>query len=95
MFSLDKWDDSAEYLVLDDVDWEYFPHKKQLLGGQREFTVFDRYTKKRTLQWGKPCIYCINGEQYLLMANGSAKCHNIMDWLRENCTFVFIENKLY
>ena len=90
MFSLDKWDSDANYLVLDDIEWKFLPHKKQLLGGQKEFTVTDRYKPKRTVQWGKPCIYCINGDQYLEMANDP-----IWAWLQENCKFVFINNKLY
>lgn len=95
LFSLDKWDSEAQYLVLDDIDWEYLPYKKHLLGAQREFTATDRYKPKRTLLWGKPCIYCINRDQYLVMVHGTTKQPTIMDWLEDNCIFVHIENKLY
>ena len=94
MFSLDNWNDDADYLVLDDINWgekgKFFPAKKMLLGGQREFTLTDKYARKRTVKWGKPCIYCMNNDNYLNMASDP-----IWAWLQENCTFIFINNKLY
>lgn len=90
MFSLDQWDSGADYLVLDDVDWKWLPSKKQLLGAQKQFTMADKYTRKRTVVWGKPSIYCMNNDNYILMTQDP-----IWAWVQGNCTLIFLENKLY
>jgi len=60
MLNLDNWVDDADYMVIDDVNWDYLPGKKELLGAQQEITLSDKYRKKQTLKWGKPCIYLCN-----------------------------------
>lgn len=90
LFSLDRWDSDAEYLILDDFDWKWLPNKKQLLGGQREFTLTDKYKGKRTVLWSKPTILCINPEQYVLMMLDDMK-----EWLNDRCIFVHLTNKLF
>jgi hypothetical protein len=90
MFSLDQWNDKADYLICDDISWKYFPSAKMLLGGQQVFTMSDKYARKRTVNWGKPCIYLMNNDNYLEMASDP-----IWAWLEINCMFVFITNKLY
>lgn len=57
-FDLGIWDDEADYIIFDDMDWKWFPYKKQFIGAQRQFVVTDKYRKKKTIHWGKPCI-CI------------------------------------
>lgn len=58
---MDTWDDAAKYIVIDDFDWTYFPCKKQIIGCQDEFTLTDKYRRKRRISgWGKPCIFIFN-----------------------------------
>lgn len=52
--------ESAEYLVVDDVEWEYFVGKKCFLGCQRNFILTEKYVKKTPIKFGKPCIYLCN-----------------------------------
>lgn len=63
MFNLDKWDDDAKYMVMDDFEWKYVPNKKQLIGCQAEVELTDKYVRKKTKKWGKPVIYLCNEDQ--------------------------------
>lgn len=54
--------DYAQYAIFDDFKWEYLPFKKQFFGAQKEFTMTDKYRKKRTVKWGKPSILIVNPE---------------------------------
>jgi hypothetical protein len=61
MTDLSTWSNDANYLVMDDFDFDFMPSKKQYFGGQREFTVSDKYVKKKTIRnWSKPLIYLCN-----------------------------------
>lgn len=61
LFDLGEWDHTAEYAVFDDwSDWSKFYFYKQFMGAQRQFTLTDKYRKKRTVRWGKPCIILAN-----------------------------------
>lgn len=65
MFNLDDWDETAEYIVFDDFEWDYFKRwKKNFFGAQKCFVLTDKYRKKITVNWGKPCIYLCNEEQH-------------------------------
>jgi len=90
-FRLDTWDDQADYVVLDDIPWEYIPAKKALLGGQREFCLSDKYRGKKTLKHGKPCILLCNPEDdpELKMKEEEKR------WFWENCKWIKLHNKLY
>jgi Geminivirus Rep catalytic domain/Geminivirus rep protein central domain len=90
-FQLDTWNDKADYTVLDDIEWQYVPAKKALFGGQREFTLSDKYRGKKTLKNGKPLIYLCNEDQdpFNLISEGEK------DWYFNNCVRIFIKNKLY
>lgn len=61
--NIDEWDPEAEYLVIDDIDYKFIPCKKGLLGAQEYVTLTDKYRKKKTLKWGKPCILLCNEDQ--------------------------------
>lgn len=63
MFNLNDWSNSAQYLVIDDFNWEFFPNKKGFWGAQDTFTLTDKYKGKRTVKWGKPMIYICNPDQ--------------------------------
>lgn len=59
-FDLGIWDNEAKYIIFDDMDWKWFPYKKQFIGAQRQFVVTDKYRKKKTINWGKACIVIWN-----------------------------------
>jgi len=89
MFNLEDWNFDAEYLVIDDIEWKFVPAKKALMGAQKVFTMTDKYKKKVTLQWGKPCIYLCNQDMDVYNS-----CDERM-WLRDNAEYVIVLNKLY
>ena len=61
LWNQDDFHDQSQYLVLDDLNIEYFPHWKPFLGAQLQFTFTDRYRPKRTVRnWGKPTIWLCN-----------------------------------
>lgn len=88
MYNLDSWDDDADYAVFDDLQggFTFFHSYKQWLGGQREFTTTDKYRHKRTVTWGKPCIYISNDRP------GAAGGVDIA-WLEGNCLIVEIREE--
>lgn len=90
-FRLDTWNDGADYVVLDDIPWEYVPAKKALLGSQREFTLSDKYRGKKTLKHGKPCIYLCNpdADPFPSMKVGDR------EWYDGNIVHVELKDKLY
>lgn len=63
MLNLDSWDDDAKYIILDDFNCDigkYLPMWKSFFGAQREFTLTDKYRKKRTVRFGKPLLWLCN-----------------------------------
>lgn len=62
MFNLDEFNQDRAYLVLDDIEFDYIPARKAFFFGQKEFTLTDKYRKKKKVIWGKPTIYCCNTE---------------------------------
>lgn len=91
MSNLDVWDPEATYLIIDDIKWEYVPNKKAFFGAQREFTLTDKYRKKRKILWGKPTIYLFNPEDNpMLNLSGDER-----NWYIGNTTFIQLNNKLY
>jgi len=63
MSDLSCFDTKASYLVADDIEFSFFPNKKQWWGAQKEFTATDKYHRKVTINWGKPLIYICNPDQ--------------------------------
>jgi len=90
-FMLDTFDERAQYMVLDDIKWEYVPAKKALFGGQKEFTLSDKYRRKRRIKWGKPVIYLFNPDENPWDGLGQLE----KDWYKENIVRSFITNKLF
>lgn len=90
LFCLDEYDEKAEYAVFDDIQGglEFFHAYKFWLGHQTEFFATDKYKGKKLIQWGKPAIWCSNTDPR--MDKGADA-----DWLDENCTFVFINTRLF
>lgn len=80
----------ARYAVFDDISGglsriDY----KAWLGGQLHFTITDKYKKKRTITWGKPCIYISNENPY------DTDKGIDFDWLRANTNIVHIDSEMY
>lgn len=88
MFDLGLWDETARYAIFDDwEDWTKMYFYKQFLGGQKEFTITDKYRKKRSVKWSKPSI---------LLSNGYPGHSWDRSWLEKNCVIIDIRsNKLY
>jgi hypothetical protein len=86
----DFW--SHGYIVFDDINWESFKHSaKSFCGGQRDFSVTDKYRRKFRLAGGIPSIILLNPEDY---GNGFQDFYNT-HWGQENITVIWINNKLY
>ena len=75
--NLDKWDEDAEYVILDDFKWNYGKNEnmttridgwKGIIGCQKEIEMTDKYRHKRTLFGPKPCIILSNKDQNPLNA---------------------------
>jgi len=62
MSDLALFHNEAQYLIADDIPFQFFPNKKQWWGAQQEFTATDKYFRKKTITWGKPLIYICNPE---------------------------------
>lgn len=93
-FNLDDVDPSKRYAVFDDIrltEQNYW-YWKCWFGGQKQFTVTDKYRKKRTVHWGKPVIWCCNKASDPRRVNLD---WDEKEWLEDSCTFIECDNKLY
>jgi hypothetical protein len=88
MFSLEKFDEGADYVIFDDYDASKFASYKCWFSAQEEFTLTDKYARKRTVKWGKPMIW---------LSNDDPRDNLVFDqnWLRANSIIVHLEDKLY
>lgn len=100
LFNLEVWDNEAEYLVIDDFDFDFFPGmRKALWGAQKEFTAVDKFKRKRRILWGKPMIWLCNEEGSPF--NKVAKDGNYLlrgtelEWYRANCVEVAVSERMY
>lgn len=83
LFNLSDWDANAKYIVFDDFGWEFLPAKKCFIGAQKEFTISDKYRKKKTVKFGKPCIILTND------------LPSLSEWEQANTVTVQLQNKLF
>lgn len=91
-YSLDSFDTSRDYIVIDDLTWERIPAWKALFGSQREFVLTDKYRKKSCFKnWGKPAIFCINHD----CDYRRGRSRDELRWLNENVVFCELNNKLF
>nr|WAE42713.1 MAG: replication associated protein [Cressdnaviricota sp.] len=58
--SYGDWDQSTEYIVIDDIPWKYIPQKKSILTCMGTVTLTDKYVKKVTVMNDKKSIICTN-----------------------------------
>lgn len=92
MLNLDDWDEDADYIVLDDFNSDinkFLPAWKCFFGGQKEFTLTDKYRGKKTVHWGKPMIWLSNEDIFKHLNIEQA------DFIKKNCTVICLTNKLY
>lgn len=106
MFNLDKWDNDAEYLVLDDIGMQYIGgHRKALWGAQKEIVLTDKYRKKRSVKWNKPMIFLGNASDDprngLCQDMGHSKDRAMFvdyrekEWYLDNCVVVDVRARMY
>lgn len=86
MFNLDDWEDGAKYAIFDDIDWKFFPNKKQFIGCQSDFVLTDRYRKKKTVKYGIPTIVCMNDDNYNCMSEDA-----MYEWIRGNSVILRVD----
>jgi len=80
------------YVVFDDIDWDTLKSSaKSWLGAQRDFSVSDKYRRKRRIPGGIPSILLVNPEDYC--GELSQFCNG--PWGKENIDVVILDNKLY
>lgn len=80
------------YIVFDDIDWDSIKSSaKSWFGAQRDFSVSDKYRRKRRVPGGLPCIFLINPDAY----NGDLYSFVNGNWGRQNIDYVQITDKLY
>ncbi|EDR01461.1 uncharacterized protein LACBIDRAFT_333195 [Laccaria bicolor S238N-H82] len=81
-------ENKASYIVLDDIDPASFPQYKCWLGAQREFTLNEKYCKKRRVVWGGPAIW---------LSNSNPLDYSSWDqnWLQANSVIVHLDHNLY
>lgn len=58
--NLGEWDQTAKYIVIDDIPWKFIPQKKSLLTQMGDITVTDKYVKKLNVCNDKPAIVLLN-----------------------------------
>lgn len=94
LFNADEIDSSKCYIILDDFDIDFFPSWKPWFGGQKQFTVTDKYRKKKRVMWGKPMIWLCNEGYSPFDSKKMSKGDS--DWLAANTVYVNIgDNKFY
>lgn len=81
----DDWDDSARYIVFDDIDWTWLPNKKSFFGAQKRFVITGKYMRAKTVNWGKPCIYLCN----------TLPTFEEPEWYELNTIILNVVNKFY
>lgn len=93
-FDLSQWDDQAEYVIFDDMDVDpdvplekYFRSWKAFFGAQKQFTVTDKYCRKKTVKWGKPLIW---------ISNNDINCNSkTLEYIKKNSVKINVLNDIY
>lgn len=99
LFNLSVWDNDAEYLVIDDISFEFMGgSRKSLWGSQKELTLTDKFARKRSVKWGKPMIFLCNGDndfRYLYVKGNKYLNELEIEYYEANSVIVEVQNKLY
>lgn len=80
------------YVIFDDISWDSLKASaKSWFGAQQDFSVSDKYRKKRRMPGGVPCIFLINPDSYVGDCWEFFRSH----WGQMNVVQIRLENKLY
>jgi len=89
MYDLSTFTSEAKYVIADDIEFQYFPNKKQWWGAQKTFTATDKYHRKMTIEFGRPLIYICNFDQ------DPRRSQYWSDWFDSNTIAVEIYSPLF
>lgn len=79
-------------VIFDDISWDTIKGSaKSWFGAQRDFTVSDKYRRKRRIPGGVPCIYLCNPDDFF----GEPRNFCEHPWGVANIDVVNLTNKLY
>jgi hypothetical protein len=73
MFHIKNYRDDCLYAIFDDISDGLMGMGgstdrlayKQWIGAQPQITITDKYHKRRTIRWGRPCIVLLNVDPFL------------------------------
>lgn len=86
----DFWNNG--YIVFDDIDWTSISSSaKSWFGAQRDFSVSDKYRRKRRIPGGIPCIFLVNPDSFV----GPLLDFTLSNWGQQNIKVVTVVNKLF
>src|SRR5262249_10905728 len=88
LFNVDDFDMHKDYIVLDDINPEFFPNYKAWIGAQKVTTITDKYRPKRSIKWGKPCIWLSNQDPMTYKGWD-------WEWVQKNAVIINLTTKLY
>lgn len=89
-FALDGWIPNAKYIVFDDIEWKFIPHKKELLTNMdQELWLTDKYRGKKSVRTTMPSVILWN-KDYL--HDDVTEDHAYWD---ANVQIVEVSSKLY
>ena len=89
MYTIDCLDEGSDYIVFDDCDPDHLhSHYKCWIGAQDQFSATDKYRAKRSVKWGKPCIWLSNSDP-----RDSHQWDR--DWVDSNALVINLTHKLY
>lgn len=91
-WDLSSFNNYFSYVVFDDVQWKNLAHyAKAFFGCQRDFSVSDKYCKKKRISGGVPSIYCVNPED----VTHELREFFLSNWGQQNIEVISVSNKLY
>jgi hypothetical protein len=98
MHNLDNWVDDVGYIIFDDWPWDFkkFELCKSIIGCQEQFTMTDKYVKKKTISnWSRPCIILNNPRCDIVtkISNDDNFHQTHLSWIEDNCTTVDIKDR--
>lgn len=80
------------YVVFDDIEWTSIASSaKSWFGAQADFSVSDKYRRKRRIRGSLPLIFLINPDAWC----GDLRSFVTGPWGQKNISFVNINDKLY
>jgi len=80
------------YIIFDDIQWDSIKSSaKSWFGAQRDFSVSDKYRRKRRIPGGIPCIFLVNPDAFV----GDLLSFVNSNWGQQNIEVITLVNKLY